>query len=184
MPAADHPHEVTTSLTFSFFPVRRNARRYGLNDVVFAVDPWAVIDGAVADQVAAGDKREETLAFVAQARASYEAAASRTPASPLLFYYYAFLNLGKALIRCRGFTESLDHAYHGLSAGKTVAAADLTSGTVTVQNPPAGRRAPPGSDPPVNVFPELINRLGYARPTQPTIPIPELAAQVVVGHRL
>jgi hypothetical protein len=55
-----------------------------------------------------------------------------------------------------------------------VPAADLTSGTVTVHDT-AGQ---------VNVFPELIERLGYARPTPGTIPVPELAAQVVVGHRL
>lgn len=159
-------------MTFSFFPVRRNTRRYGLNDVVFAVDPCAVIDGAVHDQVPAA-QREEALAFVAQARAFYEAAASRTPASPLLSYY-AFLNLGKALIRCRGFTGSLDPAYHGLGGGQTAPAADLTSGAVTVQDDPSK----------VNVFPELIDRLGYARPAQATIPVPDLAAQIVVGHRL
>jgi YaaC-like Protein len=90
-------------LTFSFFPVRRGNRRYGLNDVVFAVDPWAIIQGAVNDQVRAAH-REESLAFVEQARAFFEAASGRTPASPLLSYY-AFLNLGKALIRCRGFTD-------------------------------------------------------------------------------
>ena len=64
-------------LTFSFFPVRRNTRRYGLNDLVFPVDPWAVIEGAMKDQVP-NAHLEESLAFVAQARAFYEAAASRT----------------------------------------------------------------------------------------------------------
>jgi hypothetical protein len=159
-------------LTYSFFPVRRNTRRYGLNDVVFAVDPWAVIEGAVNDQVS-GSAREESLAFVAQGRAFFEAAGARTPASPLLTYY-AFLNLGKALIRCRGFAGSLDRARHGLSDGQTVPAADLSAGTVTVHDNPAQ----------VNVFAELIDRLGYQRPTTATISIPDLAAQVVVGHRL
>src|SRR5207245_8670057 len=100
-------------LTFSYFPVRRGMRRYGLQDVVFAVDPWAVIEGAVNDQVPDGHLHE-ALAFVIQARALYEAAAARIPASPLLTYY-AFLNLGKALIRYRGFTGSLDRVRHGLS---------------------------------------------------------------------
>lgn len=159
-------------LPFSFFPVRRNTRRYGLHDVVFAVDPWAVIEGAISDEVAAAD-RDETRAFVAQARAFYEAAASRTPASPLL-YYYAFLNLGKVLVRCRGYTGSLDRAHHGLGDGRVAPAADLTSGTVSVRDDPSK----------VNVFPEVVERLGYSRPIQATIPIPELAAQVVVGHRL
>jgi hypothetical protein len=160
-------------LRFSFFPVRRNTRRYGLNDIVFAIDPWAIIEGAVNDQVT-GVERDESLAFVAQARAFFEAASSRTPASPLLTYY-AFLNLGKAIIRCRGFTGSLDRARHGLSDGQTVTAADLTAGTVTIRDTPGQ----------VNVFPELIERLGYPRPTNAaTIPVPELAPQIVVGHRL
>lgn len=159
-------------LTFSFFPVRRNTRRYGLNDVVFAIDPWAVIEGAVNDQVAAADSHE-ALAFVAQARAFFDAASARTPASPLLAYY-AFLNLGKALIRCRGFSGPLHHAMHGLTDGQSVPAADLTSGIVTIKDGPAQ----------VNVFAELIDHLGYPRPTPSTVPVPELAAQVVVGHRL
>jgi hypothetical protein len=139
---------------------------------VFAVDPWAVIEGAVVDQVSAAD-RDESLAFVAQARAFFEAAGARTPASPLLTYY-AFLNLGKAIIRCRGFNGSLDRAKHGLSDGQTVPASDLSSGTVTIHDD-AGK---------VNVFAELIERLGYPRPAAVTIPVTELAPQVVVGHRL
>lgn len=160
-------------LTFSYFPVRRQNRRYGLNDVVFAMDPWTVIEGAVNDQVAAPN-RDEALAFIAQARAFFDAASARTPASPLLAYY-AFLNLGKALIRCRGFSGSLDRAKHGLSDGQTVPAADLTSGTVTIWDNPGQ----------VNVFAEVIDHLGHPRPTHSTVvPVPELAAQVVVGHRL
>jgi hypothetical protein len=136
------------------------------------MDPWTVIEGAVNDQVAA-TKRDEALAFIAQARAFFDAASTRTPASPLLTYY-AFLNLGKALIRCRGFSGPLHHAMHGLTDGQSVPAADLTSGIVTIKDGPAQ----------VNVFAELIDHLGYPRPTPSTVPVPELAAQVVVGHRL
>ena len=66
-------------LTFSYFPVKRNNRRYGLQDVVFAVDPWAVIEGAVNDQVTSEAHRHEALAFLQQARAFYQAGAARTP---------------------------------------------------------------------------------------------------------
>jgi hypothetical protein len=156
-------------LTFSYFPVKRDTRRYGLHDVVFAVDPWAVIEGAVNDQVPEGH-RHEALAFVIQARALYEAAAARTPASPLLTYY-AFLNLGKALIRCRGFTGSLDRARHGLSEGHT--GEGLAHSSVTIHD----------GGPLVNIFPELIERLGFSRPTPATVPVLDLAPQVVVGHR-
>lgn len=160
-------------LRFSHFPVQRNTRRYGLNDIVFAVDPWAVIEGAVVDQVGTAHL-DESLAFVAQARAFFDAGRTRTPASPLLTYY-AFLNLGKSLIRCRGYADSLDRAKHGLSDGRSVPASDLTAGTLTVHDTGAQ----------VNVFPELIERLGYVRPADgTTVLVPELAAQVVVGHRL
>ena len=149
-PRAGAPLEVKgRALTFSFFPVRRGIRRYGLNDLVFAVDPWAIIDGAVNDRVS-GPEREEALAFLAQARAFYEAASARTPASPLLTYY-AFLNLGKAIIRCRGFTGSLDRARHGLSDGPPPTGPTTLGGTLTVHDTGAQ----------VNVFPELVERLGH-----------------------
>lgn len=107
-------------------------------------------------------------------RAFFEAAAARTPPSPLLTYY-AFLNLGKALIRCRGFAGSLDRATHGLSEGPEAPAANLTSGVVKIREGTSDR---------VSVFSELIERLGYSRPVPAVVPVPELAAQVVVGHRL
>jgi YaaC-like Protein len=157
-------------LTFSYFPVKRETRRYGLQDVVFAVDPWAVVEGAVNDQAPAM-QRDEALAFVDQARAFYEAGAARTPASPLLTYY-AFLNLGKALIRCRGFTGSLDRARHGLS--ETHTGAGLSGSSVEVHD----------GGPLVNVFPEVIERLGFPRPLPGPVPVMDLAPQVVVGHRL
>jgi hypothetical protein len=157
-------------LTFSYFPVKRDTRRYGLQDVVFAVDPWAVAEGAVNDEVPVAH-RHEAVAFVEQARAFYEAGAARTPASPLLTYY-AFLNLGKALIRCRGFTGSLDLARHGLSEAHT--GSGLSASSVNVHD----------GGPLVNVFPELIQRLGFSRPAPGPIPVLDLAPQIVVGHRL
>jgi YaaC-like Protein len=159
-------------LTFSYFPVQRTTRRYGLNDVVFAVDPWAIIEGAVNDQVAAA-QRGESLAFVEQARAFFDAAGLRTPASPLLSYY-AFLNVGKALIRCRGFDGSLDQAKHGLSDRQIAPAADLTRAELTIYDSPGT----------TNLFAEVINHLGLGRPTAQTVPVPQLASQIVVGHRL
>lgn len=158
-------------LTFSYFPVKRNNRRYGLQDVVFAVDPWAVIEGAVNDQVTSEAHRHEALAFLQQARAFYQAGAARTPASPLLTYY-AFLNLGKAVILSRGFTGSLDGARHGLS--ETHVGTGLSGSSVVVWD--GGSK--------VNVFAELIERLGFQRPSTGSISVSDLAPQLVVGHRL
>ncbi len=160
-------------LPFSFFPVRRGARRYGLNDTAFAIDPWAIIEGAITDQVS-GPEREESLAFVEQARAFFEAARVRTAASPLLTYY-AFLNLGKAVIRCRGFSGSLDRARHGISEGASIPTSDLAAGSVTIHD--SGTQA--------NVLPELVDRLGYSRPVDGSVlAVRDLAPQIVVGHRL
>lgn len=117
--------------------------------------------------------RDESLAFVEQARAFFDAAALRTPASPLLSYY-AFLNLGKALLRCRCFTTSLDQARHGLSDQQIAPAADLSRAQLTIYDNPGT----------VNVFVEVIDHLGLGRPAQGTVQVSELASQIVVGHRL
>lgn len=159
-------------LEFSFFPVRRTSRRYGLQDVVFAVDPWAVIQGAVNDRVPASHLAEAS-AFIEQARTFYDAARARSAASPLLSYY-AFLNLGKALIRCLGFTGSLEKARHGLSETRTGTGSGMAYSTINVHDD--------GNQ--VNIFPEVIERLGYPRPAIASVPVLDLAPQVVVGHRL
>ena len=162
-------------LPFSFFPVTRGNRRYGLFDVLFAVSPWAIMQGAISDQVTDAGERAESLAFLEQARDFYEAATDRMSANPLLFYY-AFVNLGKALLRTRGFTGSLDQAMHGLSERRTGAGKELANSIVVVQD----RR-----NDVVNIYSELIERLGFPRPTDgETYEVPLLLPQVVVGHRL
>jgi hypothetical protein len=125
---------------------------------------------SLTDQVGTA-QRDEALAFVDQARALYDAGAARTPASPLLTYY-AFLNLGKALVRCRDFTGSLDRARHGLS--ESHAGPGLSGASVEVHD----------GGPHVSVFPELIERLGFNRPLPGPVSVTDLAPQVVVGHRL
>ena len=49
------------ALPFSFFPVTRNNRRYGLYDAVFAVNPWSVMRGAVDTQLVAAARRSTGL---------------------------------------------------------------------------------------------------------------------------
>lgn len=158
-------------LPFSFFPVTRGERRYGLFDVVFAVSPWAVMQGAVNER--AGAHRDEALAFLDQARAFHQAAGVRTSASPLLSYY-AFLNLGKALLRCLEYSGSLDKARHGLTEQRVGSGYDLGDSEIGIRDS--------GTD--LNVFPEVIERLGYPRPSAVNVPVLELVPQVVVGHRL
>lgn len=162
-------------LPFSFFPVTRGVRRYGLFDVLFAVSPWAVMQGAINDQVADADERAEALAFLEQGRDFYETAAGRAAANPLLFYY-SFMNVGKALLRCLGYVGSLDQAMHGLSEQRIGAGVELSDSVVVVRDSNPQR---------VAVYAELIERLGFPRPQEgDTYPVPELLSQVVVGHRL
>lgn len=161
-------------LPFSFFPVTRSKRRFGLYDAVFAVNPWSVMRGTVNNRLSSGE-REESLAFLEQAEDFYRAATAGVSTNPLLIYY-AFLNLAKALVRVRGYAGSLDRAMHGLSEQTAAGGTELTDSDVVVKD----------SNPGVcNVFPELVERLGYPRPTNgDAYPVPELLPQVVVGHRV
>jgi hypothetical protein len=161
-------------LPFSFFPVTRGARRYGLYDTVFATNPWAVMRGSINSGVAQPAEHSEAVAFLQQAEDFYRAATAGVSTNPLLLYY-AFLNLAKALIRVRGFTGSLDQAKHGLSDVTAPNGAELRDSDVVVKD-----RSSTG----INVYPELIERLGFPRPAHNIAwPLVELLPQVVVGHR-
>lgn len=161
------------TLPFSFFPVTKGVRRYGLYDAVFAVNPWSVIRGTINNELTAGDQ-VEALAFVEQAEDFYRAASAGLSTNPLLLYY-AFLNLGKALIRVRGHTGSLDRAMHGLKEETSAGGTELKDSTVVAKGGGSG----------VNVFPELVSRLGFHRPpSNARYPVTDLLPQVVVGHRI
>lgn len=161
-------------LPFSFFPVTRDQRRYGLYDSVFAMSPWAVMEAAIRARVSDAGLRSEALAFLEQAQDFNSSATARLAANPLLLYY-AFLNLGKALLLTLGYPTSLDRASHGLSEQRIGAGAELADSVVVVQ----------GYQNRINVYAELIERLGFTRPHDgDTYPVPELLPQVVVGHRI
>ena len=144
------------ALPFSFFPVTRNNRRYGLYDAVFAVNPWSVMRGAVDTQLVAA-ARPEALAFLKQAEDFYRAASAGPSTNPLLLYY-AFLNLGKALIRVRGYPGSLDQAMHGLKEGTAAGGSEVHDSNVIAKD----------SELLANVYPELIDRLAIRDPTTTT----------------
>lgn len=92
---------VASEFEFSFFPMRRTTRRWGLHSMVYAADPWAVILLSLGGVRA--NERDSAESFVRQAREYYAAAehASAIETKPLL-YYYSFLNLSKALALTRG----------------------------------------------------------------------------------
>lgn len=161
-------------LPFSFFPVTRDKRRWGLYDALFAMRPWPVMEAAVRARVDDDGLRAEALAFLEQAQDFYIAATVRLAANPLLLYY-AFLNMGKALLLTLGYPSSLERAAHGLSDRTTAGGTELDDSSVVVQS--YSNR--------VNVYAELIERLGYARPSDnDAYPVRQLLPQVVIGHRI
>lgn len=161
-------------LPFSFFPVTRDNRRWGLYDALFAMSPWPVMEAAVRARVVDDELQAEALAFLEQAQDFYTAATVRIAANPLLLYY-SFLNLGKALLLTLGYPTSLERASHGLSDRTTAGGVELDDSSVSVQSHQNR----------VNVYAELVERLGYQRPgNHDSYPIPELLPQVVIGHRI
>lgn len=161
-------------LDFSLFPTTVDAAGPRPAETVFAVSPWAVMRGAI-NSTLPEPERPEPTAFLQQAQDFYLIARDRLSANPLL-YYYAFLNLAKALLRVRGLPDSLDHAHHGLMELSPEKGGGLTLQTARLKVRGASQR--------VQVFPALLERLGYGTLAGGTrLSVQQLLAQIVVGHR-
>lgn len=159
---------------FSFFPAVRRKRQWRTSDTIFAVSPWAVMQGAINDRLPKGARPEPT-AFLQQGHDFYVAAREKLSANPLL-YYYAFLNVGKALLRVRRLKDSLDHAHHGLGELSQAMGGGLTLDTAKLVVRDNNTK--------VHVFPAVLDALGYPRPANKTkLRVSELLPQIVIGHR-
>lgn len=166
-------------LPFSFFPMTRTNRRWGLNSMLYAAEPWAVISGAVRDAATANslptNEANSALSFVRQAKEYFNAAerAGAIETRPLL-YYYSFLNLGKALSIARGRAGMVGKVTHGVAA---VHASGYAPSTAEI----AVQRSGPG-------HPSAIDELHWALEGRPApagqIKIADLMPQSVVGHRM
>jgi hypothetical protein len=126
-------------LEFSFWPMERTTRRYGLGARVFATDPWTVIRRS-AERRCLAATTDAASALLEQAADFYRAAGSGVKAAKPLLLYYGLMNLAKAFVlTCRqrmdvnsamhGLTEKLDQPPHDrelinafLNAERTVAA--------------------------------------------------------------
>ena len=122
-------------LEFSIYPMVKTNRRWGVLSTLYATDPWGVISGSVAAAIKAQPEREAAISFVRQAREYFTAAerASSIETRPLL-YYYAFLNLAKAIAMGRGQTGLVGKVTHGVAhegTGHSVSAAKLQVGPST-----------------------------------------------------
>lgn len=162
-------------LEFSFFAMRRTTRRWGVHSMIYAAEPWAVINGSLTDQIAAIADRRTAQSFVRQGREYFTAAerADTIETRPVL-YYYSFLNLAKALAIARTRQRVIGKVVHGIvpigGSGHMPSTAELSF-----------KRSTPKS---VSAVDELhVALTGAQVPTTP-IPVRELIAQSVVAHRL
>ena len=165
---------VRRELDFSFFPMFKTNRRWGLNSMLYAAEPWGVIAGSVSNQIPAGPERKSAQSFVRQAR-EYFVAAERAGAietTPLL-YYYCFLNIGKALSIARHRSGLVGKVRHGIAQVSSTGYSPSTSELVMQRS---------GAD--VSALDELHFSLTGAHVPTSRIPVRELIAQSVVGHRL
>ncbi len=98
---------------FSFWPVKKSIRRYGLQTDLFVKSPWPVMADAV-DARCEDTLRPAAKAFLQQAQDFYLASQANVVASKPLLLYYAFLNLAKAYILTTGVSRELSRFQHGL----------------------------------------------------------------------
>ncbi|MDA8093088.1 MAG: YaaC family protein [Betaproteobacteria bacterium] len=100
-------------LEFSFWPMERTTRRYGLGTRIFATDPWTVIRHST-ERRCLTSTRSAALAFLEQAEDFYRAAESGVKAAKPVLLYYCYMNLAKAfLLACRQRGD-VNNARHGL----------------------------------------------------------------------
>jgi YaaC-like Protein len=155
---------------FSFWPMRRGQRRWGLNSMIYAADPWAVIQAALDRRVPDVDAAQS---FVRQANQYFRAGSQSSEEAAPLLYYYCFMNLAKALALVRRHSGLVGRARHGLTP---TFAGTLQASTID---------AFPTTSTDVNVFDELHQCLMGARLASATsFDVSSLMAQCLFGHRL
>lgn len=105
---------MSSELRFSFFPMRRGTRRWGLSSMIYVADPWAAILTALGNL--RQNERNTAESFVRQAQEYFSAAerATAIETRPLL-YYYSFLNLTKALALARHRPGIVGKVSHGIN---------------------------------------------------------------------
>jgi YaaC-like protein len=164
-------------LSFSYWPMFRTSRRYGLQAHLYATSPWALIRSGIIDKCPAVGK-PEALACLAQSEFFFNAgvASSEWAAKPLLLYY-SFMNLAKAFILTRSLRADMDQAHHGVSERLRGGKQELLDAYLEVFPSPGLRGT--------NLFADFWQAVTGAAPTTHLqLDLPFLLPQVVAGHRL
>jgi hypothetical protein len=164
---------------FSFWPVGKTTRRYGLQTRIFTSDPWAVIAEGIAAKFAKKSRqnlREAAIAFNAQAEDFYEASqASRLPYAKPLLIYYSFLNLVKAFILMAGRAPADYRPRHGMAENANLR--QVEGATVTVYRASAKKR---------QLFDDFHLALtgSQLKQEKKKLRLGHLMPQILFGHRL
>lgn len=165
-------------LRFSFWPMHKGRRRYGLQSNLFAVDPWAIMRDKIRT-VCPAPARQEATACLEQASDFFRSsqAAAITAARPLQIYY-CFMNLVKALVLTKGDVPTFDQASHGLSEKLTQGGKELKDAYLDAYPSPSQQGKP-------QVFAELHKLLlGQNIQVGARYNIASLLPQVLPGHRI
>jgi hypothetical protein len=167
-------------LEFSFWPVERTTRRYGLGTRIFATDPWTVIRRST-EETCTGPVRDAALAMLEQAHDFYRAAESGVQAAKPLLLYYCFMNLAKAFILQKAVLPNVNSAQHGLSEQLQQVAnpRELIDAYLDAYRSPNQR----GQIQNFDVFLQAISGSALANASQ-RLDLTALMPQIVPGHRL
>lgn len=164
-------------IPFSFHPVVRTNRRYGLQSRIFSTNPWGIIRQSVEDSIN-GISRDQAIAFIAQAEDFFRSAASSTlvTAKPLLIYY-CFLNLAKAYVLKKKLKTEYSRAQHGLQEGVHSEGAEFKNSFLKAY------RSKPSE---ANVFDDFQEALfGRKFPSRGAVfDLQKLLPQLLQGHRV
>lgn len=170
-------------LEFSFWPMERTTRRYGLGTRVFATDAWTVIRRS-AERRCLATHKGAALALLEQAEDFYKAADSGVKAAKPLLLYYCFMNLAKALVLTCRRRQDVNNAQHGLAEKLDPPPNDkeLVNAYLNAYKTPAAGAT--GAS--LNNFDELLHAISgtglHANLQRYDLPV--LLPQIVPGHRL
>lgn len=165
-------------LRFSYWPMYKGTRRYGLQSSVFATNAWAIVRNSVKERCPTA-AQAEALAYVAQAEDFFRAGVSAQlwAAKPLLFYY-SLMNLAKAYCLTVGHTATFDRAQHGIGEKLRSGGRELLDAYLEVFPSPSQRGGP-------NTFANFLDALsGNKLKARYEYDVVNLLPQIVAGHRL
>lgn len=166
-------------LSFSFWPLYRTSRRFGLQSTVFALDPWILIRSSIKSRCPAASL-PEALSCLEQSQDFYSASATAgMMASRPLLLYYCFMNLMKAYALTVQQQSSFDQAQHGFSERLRPSRRELDDAFLQAFTSPNTRNGA------LNLFDEFLKAIsGSGLVADINLDLPVLLPQIVPGHRL